>query len=460
MKRHLYILSSLCLAGLAISTIAPSRALDPVPIPPSTQRTGDPQAGFRYIIEGDYVNSGLPLSVYSLGIGKDKRNFLRREGENRNIRHDFNVVKAANGARIVVPNCLQCHAQVFEDSLIVGLGNSLADFTSRRGFDAKFASNVLETLLNTDPRKAEAAREFIRVGRGIGSGIYTEVRGVNPADRLTALLISHRDKNTLVWSDTPSVEMSKSVIPTDVPAWWLLKKKNAMFYNGFGRGDFGRFLMGAILLTVNDTAHANRVDSHMNDVLAYINSLQPPKYPNPVDAAMASEGRLVFDKNCSKCHGTYGPDGKYPNLLIHQSVIGTDSAINHSNYQQSDMVNWFNSGWFSKGDHPARLEPFNGFIAPPLDGVWVTAPYLHNGSVPTIEALLKSSLRPTYWRRDYSSLQYDYEKLGWKYEKTSKKTDRDTYDTTLPGYGNGGHTFGDRLSDTERTALIEYLKTL
>ena len=460
MRRHLYILSAVCMAALGFSLVEAPGPTDPVPIPPSQQRTGDPKAGFKYIVEGDYVNSGLPLSMYRLGIGNDRRNFLGRNGENRNVRHDFNVVKAANGARIVVPNCLQCHAQVFEDSLIVGLGNSLGDFTSRRGFDAKFASGLLESILNADRRKSEASREFIRVGRSIGSGIYTQVRGANPADRLTALLISHRDRNTLAWSDTPSVSMPEAVIPTDVPAWWLLKKKNAMFYNGFGRGDFGRFLMGAILLTVNDTVHANRVDSHMNDVLAYINSLQPPKYPYPVDRALATEGRMVFEKNCSKCHGTYGPDGKYPNLLIPQRVIGTDSLINNSNYQQSDMIEWFNTGWFAKGEHPARLEPFNGFIAPPLDGVWITAPYLHNGSVPNIEALLNSSLRPTYWRRDFSSLQYDYVKLGWTFQEKSRKTDRDTYDTTLPGYGNGGHTFGDRLSDSERTALIEYLKTL
>ena len=460
MRRHLYILLAFCLTCMGFSMLRVPRQPEPVPIPPSPQRTGDPVAGFRYITEGDYVNSGLPLSLYRLGIGNDRRNFLGRQGENKNIRHDFNVVNAPNGARIVVPNCLQCHAQVFEDSLVVGLGNSLADFTSRRGFDSKFTSGVLETMLKADRRQAEAAQEFIRVGRAIGSGIYTEVRGVNPADRLTALLISHRDGNTLEWSDTPSAEIPKTVIPTDVPAWWLLKKKNAMFYNGFGRGDFGRFLMGAILLTVNDTVHANRVDGHMNDVLAYINSIEPPKYPYPVDMSLASEGRLVFGKNCSKCHGTYGPDGRYPNLLIPQAVIGTDSLINNSNYQQSDMIRWFNTSWFSKGDHPARLEPFNGFIAPPLDGVWITAPYLHNGSVPTLEALLDSRIRPTYWRRDFSSLRYDYRKLGWKYEETSKKKDRDTYDTTLPGYGNGGHTFGDRLNEGERSALIEYLKTL
>jgi mono/diheme cytochrome c family protein len=460
MRKHLFVLLALCASAAGFTVLTGNGPDDPVPIPPSPQRKGNADAGFRYIVTGDYVNSGLPLSFYRLGFGKDKRNVLRRDGLNATVRPDFNVVKAPNGTTIAVPNCLQCHAQVFNDSLIVGLGNSLADFTPVRGFDSKLAAGVLETYMRTHRKKAEAAAEFVRVGKAIGGGIFTEVRGVNPADRLTALLISHRDRNTLAWHDSASTDLPRQVIPTDVPAWWLLKKKNAMFYNGFGRGDFGRFLMGAILLTVNDTAHANRVDSHMNDVLAFIQSIEPPPYPGKTDPALAAEGRLVFERSCAKCHGTYGEGGRYPNLLIPQQVIGTDSMINNSNYQYSDMVNWFNNSWFGQGDHPARLVPFNGFIAPPLDGVWITAPYLHNGSVPDIESLLNSAQRPRYWSRDFRKPAYDLGKLGWKYQVEEKPNGTRTYDTTLPGYGNQGHRFGDRLNDRERKAVIEYLKTL
>ena len=112
------------------------------------------------------------------------------------------------------------------------------------------------------------------------------------------------------------------------------------------------------------------------------------------------------------------------------------------------------------GDHPARLEPFTGYIAPPLDGVWITAPYLHNASVPTLEAILNSKIRPAYWSRDFDHPQYDYEKLGWKFSTESKGGSKTVYDTTVPGYGNYGHYFGDVLSDAERKAVIEYLKTL
>jgi hypothetical protein len=233
-----------------------------------------------------------------------------------------------------------------------------------------------------------------------------------------------------------------------------------MFYNGFGRGDFGRFLMASNLLTVTDTSEAKEVDSHFNDVLAFINSIQPPKYPKPIDERKAAYGKQIFTANCAKCHGTYGPDGKYPNLLIPESIIKTDSALYTSNYSNPQFVDWFNKSWFTSGDHPAELVPYRGYIAPPLDGIWVTAPYLHNGSVPNLEALLNSDKRPTYWQRSFTKQDYNYETPGWNYEEKNAPGNSEVYNTTLKGYGNYGHYFGDKLLDKERKAVIEYLKTL
>jgi len=459
MKKYLFIIL-LCVAGTGFSALMSPDPNDPVPIPLSAQRIGNPDSGYQYIITGDYVNSGLPLFFYRMGMGKSEKNVLNREGVNGTVRYDFNVVNAPNGEAIVVPNCLQCHAQTFNDSLIVGLGNSMADFTSARNFDSKMAEGMIDTYMKINKKKGEAAKEFLQVGKVINDKIYTEVRGANPADRLATVLVTHRDKHTLKWNDTAATQIPIQVIPSDVPAWWMLKKKNAMFYNGFGRGDFGKFLMGAVLLTISDTVHANKVDNHMDDVLAYLNSIKPPPYPRPIDSSLASEGQVVFETHCAKCHGFYGDFSSYPNYLIPQQVIGTDSMLNQSNYQYSDMIEWFNTSWFSKGDHPAKLVPFNGYIAPPLDGVWITAPYLHNGSVPDIESVLDSKKRPAFWSRNFSNPEYDYEKLGWKYNREEKEGGRKVYNTTLPGYGNYGHTFGDKLSDQERKSVLEYLKTL
>lgn len=230
-----------------------------------------------------------------------------------------------------------------------------------------------------------------------------------------------------------------------------------MFYNGFGRGDFGKFLMASNLLTVNDTTESAEVDKHFNDVLAYLNTLVAPKYPFAIDQQLAKQGGTLFVKYCAKCHGD---QVDYPNLLIPESTIKTDSFLYKSNYQNPQFVDWFNHSWFARGNHPARLEPFDGYIAPPLDGVWITAPYFHNGSVPTIEAVLNSKLRPRYWSRNFDNPDYDYKNLGWKFAVPDKPGGTTVYNTDLPGYGNYGHYFGDRLTEQQRKAIIEYLKTL
>ena len=429
-------------------------------INPSKQRSGDAAKGFTYLTTGDYLKSGIPYSLFFMGVGKDTNNYLNRTGNNKNLSHDFTAVKAPNGELIVAPNCLQCHAQVFDGKLIVGLGNSLTDYTINRQGTALFAEKFLKNLTGENAKKYEAAKNFITAIKTVAPQLITTTKGVNLADALAALLVSHRDPQTLQWSDKSSFTLPTEMIPTDVPAWWLLKKKNAMFYNGFGRGDFGRFLMGSNLLTVSDTAEAREVDSHFNDVLAFINSIQPPKFPNAIDAPMAAEGKTIFIATCKKCHGTYGDGGIYPNLLIPENIIKTDSALYTSNYSNPQMVNWFNQSWFTTGDHPAKLVPYRGYIAPPLDGIWVTAPYLHNGSVPNLEAVLNSKKRPKYWQRNFTTPSYNYEIPGYNYEVKDAPGNNEVYNTTQKGFGNQGHYFGDKLTDTERRSVIEYLKTL
>jgi len=461
MKKLIALISILvcCMAFVTITTKF-KEGENPEFINPSKQRSGDAAKGFTYLTTGDYLKSGIPYSLFFMGVGKDTNNYLNRTGNNKNLSHDFTAVKAPNGELIVAPNCLQCHAQVFDGKLIVGLGNSLTDYTINRQGTALFAEKFLKNLTGENAKKYEAAKNFITAIKTVAPQLITTTKGVNLADALAALLVSHRDPQTLQWSDKSSFTLPTEMIPTDVPAWWLLKKKNAMFYNGFGRGDFGRFLMGSNLLTVSDTAEAREVDSHFNDVLAFINSIQPPKFPKAIDAPMAAEGKTIFIATCKKCHGTYGDGGIYPNLLIPENIIKTDSALYTSNYSNPQMVNWFNQSWFTTGDHPAKLVPYRGYIAPPLDGIWVTAPYLHNGSVPNLEAVLNSKKRPKYWQRNFTTPSYNYEIPGYNYEVKDAPGNNEVYNTSQKGFGNQGHYFGDKLTDPERRSVIEYLKTL
>jgi mono/diheme cytochrome c family protein len=464
LRKSLFIITIMCAIIGAYSFISSDKKPDadevPQYIPPSPQRTGDAAKGYEYLTTGDYVKSGLPYSIFVKAIGRDNTNYLKREGLNATISHEYTMVKAPNGEDLVAPNCMQCHSQVFDGQLYVGMGNTFTDFS-----DAKIASpgkiKLLESMLKlTAPKKYQASKEFLDITKTIGPYLITKVRGVNAADRLAAVLAAHRNSSDFTWSSKPLVDIPEEVIPSDVPAWWLLKKKHAMFYNGFGRGDFGRFLMASNLLTVSDTAESRNVDNRISDVLAYIYSLQPPKYPKTINTDLAQKGKIIFTSTCSKCHGSYGENETYPNLLIPESIIQTDSFLYSANYQNPQFIGWFNNSWFAQGDHPAKLVPYNGYIAPPLDGVWATAPYLHNGSVPNLEALLNSKLRPMYWQRNFDAPKYDYENPGWPYIQHSEPGDNTVYNTVLNGYGNKGHYFGDKLTDKERMAVIEYLKTL
>jgi hypothetical protein len=177
-------------------------------------------------------------------------------------------------------------------------------------------------------------------------------------------------------------------------------------------------------------------------------------------------------RTCVRCHGTYGEKSIYPNKIVPLDVIATDpnryygiSRAFGAYYNQS----WFGHeqpGWLAD-EFTARAPA--GYQAPPLDGIWATAPYLHNGSVPTVYHLLKSDSRPARFTRSFRTGVEDYDpvKLGWKVTEVPPLPSdapayeaRKVYNTREPGRGNGGHTYGDHLTEDERMAVIEYLKTL
>jgi mono/diheme cytochrome c family protein len=245
-----------------------------------------------------------------------------------------------------------------------------------------------------------------------------------------------------------------------------MRRKNAMFYNASGRGDHARIMMTASALCTDSVAEARMIDSYFPDVRAYIASIQPPPWPFMTDTTRASRGREVFNRVCSTCHGTYGEGGSYPNLLVGLREVGTDPtlALGASQFSQR-FVDWYNRSYYGEA---ARIEPQQGYVAPPLDGIWATAPYLHNGSVPTLSTLLDSRERPRFWTRAFTSNDYDPDAVGWRFtsldhghagEPDLARRSR-IYDTTQPGYNNQGHTYGDALTAEERSAVIEYLKTL
>jgi hypothetical protein len=336
------------------------------------------------------------------------------------------------------------------------------------------------------------------------------------------------------------------------------------------------------LITMDGKLYRDRIELYDQDLEAFFLSLRSPDYPGTVDLELAKTGAILFhSKNlwaadqtgnakrpkplggngsCASCHGAYSPryvndknylvDPVMEGVAGHISpldVIGTDRA-------RSDMLTptlrqrWDTTYWAYTDGVPGFVAPgvkdpvteladdmlpvaqrphgvcgwekeVIGYQAPPLYGVWATAPYFHNGSVPTVEAVLDSSKRSPIWQRklqtsgpvtgfDQRMSAYDFNALGWQSTVLSCSQmpgntlnncnpandqgpsltqlvqnllnssvswtglvnipdpspgaidKRLIYDTRTLGNGNGGHEFTDVLTQQERKAILEYLKTL
>lgn len=462
-----FLLLIVCLSICSNCTEEPAIDLDSIEdslelLASSEQRSGNIQQGRDYLLRGEYINSGIPREIFDNTINRvlPSDNHLNRSGASENLPYGYSSVFAKNGIEVVAPNCLQCHAGFVNGKFVLGLGDNSFDFTLDQSFFSEQIDGLVRSSYTEDSPEWEAYFPFTRGIKATASDLITDVVGVNPADKLALVLASHRNPDDLTWSDDRLFEVDSEVIPADVPAWWLLKKKHAMFTTGIGRGDFSRIMMASSVLVLQDSTQAREIDNNFVDVLAFINSLDPPDFPGEVDESLLEEGQILFVENCSKCHGTYGANETYPNFLVHHDVIQTDPHLASVAYADADFGVWYNGSWFSKGPNGAFVEPTDGYVAPPLDGVWATAPYFHNGSVPTLELVLDSESRPAYWDKPSTSDTYNLDDVGIDFTEQTSKGSKFTYDTTKKGYSNIGHVFGDHLSNNQRKAVIEYLKTL
>ncbi|HWE28290.1 MAG TPA: hypothetical protein VHB97_09825 [Polyangia bacterium] len=434
----------------------------PIAVAAEPQRDGDAAAGYHALVNDGYVGCGIPYATYSqvFGAAPATDQLPGRDGDNARLPYGQTAFTQPSGVEVVTPNCLSCHAAKLAGQVVVGLGTTTQDFTQDPSAQIELAG-----MLISDPTQKAEWRKFADRVEAVGPYATTLTTGVTAADNIAAVLFAHRDPATLAWSATPLLDLPPPApgVPVDVPPWWRMKKKNAMFYDGAGRGDQARIMMTASTLCTDDVADAQAIDAYFGDVRAYILSLTPPAYPLAVDATLAARGKSVFESTCAECHGSYGDGGTYPNLLIPVDEVGTDATLGSGAAEFADrFVQWFAQSFYGQ---TARLQPSPAYYAPPLDGIWATAPYLHNGSVPSLLTLLDSSKRPAWWQRRVSDglgNDFDGGEIGWQYDAVAQPAGASTrvYDTTKPGYGNGGHTYGDALAAADRAALLEYLKTL
>ncbi|HWB01291.1 MAG TPA: cytochrome c, partial [Pirellulales bacterium] len=183
-----------------------------------------------------------------------------------------------------------------------------------------------------------------------------------------------------------------------------------------------------------------------------------------MDPVLAGRGRGVFERVCADCHGTYGPGGSYPERNVPIDEVGTDRV--RFDALAGEGRRHYAHSWFIKDTQLETIVEPAGYVAPPLDGIWATAPYLHNGSVPTLWHLLNPDDRPKVWQRTADG--YDHQRMGLEVtelsevpaEVASAAERRRYFDTRKFSKSAAGHRFADVLNGDERRAVLEYLKTL
>jgi mono/diheme cytochrome c family protein len=382
------------------------------------ERPGDFWELFRArygLWEAPYENNGLPMGL-----------------------HKAAGIIRSNG---VATDCMMCHSGRVAGRTIVGLGNASLDL-----------QGLMEELYGSTDSPIQ----------------FSNVRGTTEAAPAAAFLIQFRDDEMNL---VPPVKLSfRDDLIEDAPAWWLLKRKATRGYSGSFNARSVRLNMAFAMSPLNGGTYFKKQEPVFEGIVEFILGVEAPKYPFEIDQGLVAKGKPLFEDTCARCHGTYGEGGKYPNKVVDADDIGTDRL--HLLGFGPQVLRHVKNNWMFRGEGPAGGPPEEptGYQAPPLDGVWATAPYFHNGSVPTLYHVLNSKARPTYFTRSYLGREEDYDRENVGHRVTVLERppfrnlpgieQRKVYDTTKVGRGNMGHRYGDKFSDEQRRAVIEYLKTL
>ncbi len=351
-------------------------------------------------------------------------------------------------------SCLACHQGTVAGRTIPGAPNTLY---------------ALETLTE------EVRQVKIRLQKPLGhmdlGGLLMPLGttvGTTNAVMFGVALLRHRDADLAIIPKSPRFDLAHHDM--DAPAWWHYHSRRRIYADAFAPKGH-RMLMQFLMVKENGPERFREWEDEFRDIEAWIDALEPPPWEGPVNAARVAEGRELFVTHCGNCHGTYdgprnGPGRSYPERVIAIDEIGTDR--DRFDALTADQRKALNDSWFAADtDSISGIESPIGYVAPPLDGVWASAPYLHNGSVPTLWHLLHPEDRPRVWRRGPANA-YDTERVGLAVEvrdafppgRLPAAERRTWFDTSRPGKGATGHTFPDVLDEAGKAAVLEYLKTL
>lgn len=277
------------------------------------------------------------------------------------------------------------------------------------------------------------------------------------------------------------IETGKDWLPhdpgaSDIKSLWLARDRQSANWDA-NQAEEARVLASGVS-SVGDPAKVDvRVHESMNP---FIDDLPPPPYPFAVDRDLAMKGKPLFDKRCATaCHRPTNARvydvGTDMNRARQISATARLGLLELTREACELAVEAGGSDWCrpkrgsrEKDDEAyfasPRAKP--GYKADVLHAIWAQAPYLHNGSVPTLRQLLRPAARPAKFIR--GNIKYDEAGVGFVWDRAplideygpGDSVHYAEHDSALRGNSNAGHHFGSQWSDAEVRAVIEYMKTL
>ncbi|MFN0059120.1 MAG: hypothetical protein ACKVX7_11730 [Planctomycetota bacterium] len=196
----------------------------------------------------------------------------------------------------------------------------------------------------------------------------------------------------------------------------------------------------------------------MEELDNFLSALPPPKWPftgeHAIKPALATAGKAIYDRDCASCHE---PGREFTNKPIPIAEIQTDrERLDTWTQEAADKAN---RAVKDLGITRPDMVKNDGYCSPPLDGLWLRAPYLHNGAVPTLRELLEPVEKRT--KRFYRGYDvYDPINVGFVTQGPEAERVGWLLDTAVRGDSNVGHLYGTTLSTSDKEALLEYLKSL
>lgn len=255
--------------------------------------------------------------------------------------------------------------------------------------------------------------------------------------------------------------LSELIAASDFPSLWNQRPREGLYLHWDGNNDSvdERNLSASLGAGVTPVT----IDHpRLQQVRDWIWTLPPPAYPFPIDQAKTARGSELYRAHCAECHADHRfrdgvSSGRSLGTVVPIADIGTDR------HRLDSYTFDFAANQYSLyPDSRYRFTHFRktqGYANHPLDGIWARAPYLHNGSVPTLRALLdRPEERPARFYRGYDV--FDPQRVGFVHDVAEERGARYfLYDTSLPGNGNSGHLYAIDLTPADKDAIVEYLKT-